>query len=104
MLRQKSLGGDGHEAHLSGAIVAAAAVSAILTHQAFGQDQGPSTLNANPTPSRRRPPQRAAQQAALQKLQSHGSEIFDARCKGCHMPPVEHAPLAQRTRRPVPPT
>lgn len=75
----------------SGAIVAAAAVAAITTHAAFGQAPpqpgAPTTFeqqNAfNP---------RAAQQAAFVKLQAHGGEIFDQRCKSCHMPPVEHAP------------
>lgn len=35
---------------------------------------------------------RAAQAAAQAKLQAHGEEIFNQRCKSCHMPPVEHAP------------
>jgi mono/diheme cytochrome c family protein len=35
---------------------------------------------------------RAAQAAALAKLQAHGEELFNQRCKSCHMPPVEHAP------------
>jgi len=71
------------------AIVAAAAAGALITHQAFGQ---PSTLNANPPPPQAQANQRAAQQAALMKMQTRGEEVFNARCKGCHMPPVEHAP------------
>ena len=35
---------------------------------------------------------RQAQAAALAKLQAHGEELFNQRCKSCHMPPVEHAP------------
>jgi polyvinyl alcohol dehydrogenase (cytochrome) len=35
---------------------------------------------------------RQAQAAALARLQAHGEELFNQRCKGCHMPPVEHAP------------
>src|SRR3984885_11271934 len=35
---------------------------------------------------------RQAQAAALVKLQAHGEELFNQRCKSCHMPPVEHAP------------
>jgi cytochrome c5 len=76
----------------SGLIVTAAAVAALTTHAAFGQQSAPSTLNANPTPQSQVASQRAAQQAALLKMQAHGEELFNARCKGCHMPPVEHAP------------
>ena len=36
-------------------------------------------------PARPRPPRSA-------KLQAHGEELFNQRCKSCHMPPVEHAP------------
>src|SRR5581483_7098031 len=74
----------------NGAIVAAAALAAVSTHAAFGQapPTGPPTSfeqqNAmNP---------RIAAQAAFRQLQAHGEELFNARCKGCHMPPVEHAP------------
>jgi polyvinyl alcohol dehydrogenase (cytochrome) len=79
----------------SGAIVAAAAVSAILTHQAFGQAQAPA--QAPPAPAANATQQnvfaaRAMQQAQLAKMQARGAELFDRRCKGCHMPPVEHAP------------
>jgi polyvinyl alcohol dehydrogenase (cytochrome) len=70
-------------------IVAAAAAGALITHQAFGQ---PSTLNANPPVQQAQANQRAAQQAALMKMQARGEEVFNARCKSCHMPPVEHAP------------
>jgi polyvinyl alcohol dehydrogenase (cytochrome) len=70
-------------------IVAAAALAAVTTHAAFSQ---PSTLNANPTPQSQQANARAAQQAALLRMQAHGEELFTARCKGCHMPPVEHAP------------
>jgi len=35
---------------------------------------------------------RAAQAAAMARLQAHGEELFNARCKSCHMPPVERAP------------
>src|SRR3954470_10129952 len=73
----------------NGVIVAAAALGALVTHEAFGQ---PSTLNANPPPPQAQPNQRAAQQAALMKMQARGEELFNTRCKGCHMPPVEHAP------------
>lgn len=80
----------------NGVIVAAAALGAITTHAAFGQapaqPQAPSTLNANPTPQPAQAAARAAQQAALLRMQAHGEELFTARCKGCHMPPVEHAP------------
>ncbi|THD64283.1 PQQ-binding-like beta-propeller repeat protein [Phenylobacterium sp.] len=34
----------------------------------------------------------ARQTAALAKMQTHGSDIFDQRCKQCHMPAVERAP------------
>jgi polyvinyl alcohol dehydrogenase (cytochrome) len=76
----------------SGAIVAAAAASAILTHQAFGQ--APATA---PAPAANAVQQnvfaaRALQQQVLAKMQARGAELFDQRCKGCHMPPVEHAP------------
>src|SRR5215831_3666498 len=73
----------------NGVIVAAAAMAAVTTHAAFSQ---PSTLNANPPPQQLQANQRAAQQAALLRMQTHGEELFNARCKGCHMPPVEHAP------------
>ena len=80
----------------NGVIVAAAALAAITTHAAFGQSatgsSPPSTLNANPTPQATQASARAAQQAALVKMQAHGEDLFNARCKGCHMPPVEHAP------------
>jgi polyvinyl alcohol dehydrogenase (cytochrome) len=73
----------------NGVIVGAAALAAVTTHSAFSQ---PSTLNANPPPPQVQANQRAAQQAALMRMQTHGEELFNARCKGCHMPPVEHAP------------
>jgi len=73
----------------NGVIVAAAALAAVTTHAAFSQ---PSTLNANPPPQQLQAAQRQAQQAAMLRMQAHGEELFTARCKGCHMPPVEHAP------------
>jgi polyvinyl alcohol dehydrogenase (cytochrome) len=69
--------------------VASAALAAVTTHAAFSQ---PSTLNANPPPQQMQASQRAAQQAAMMRMQAHGEELFNARCKSCHMPPVEHAP------------
>jgi polyvinyl alcohol dehydrogenase (cytochrome) len=73
----------------NGVIIGAAALAALSTHAAFSQ---PSTLNANPPVQSQQASQRAAQQAALMRMQTHGEELFTARCKGCHMPPVEHAP------------
>jgi polyvinyl alcohol dehydrogenase (cytochrome) len=73
-----------------GAAIAAAAISiAAFGASALAQQVGPMppATAAGNTPSAR-----AAQAAALVKLQAHGEELFNARCKGCHMPPVEHAP------------
>ena len=75
----------------NGAIVVAAVTAALATHAAFGQAPAP------PAPTTTFEQQniinpRVASRAALLKMQAHGSEVFDQRCKGCHMPPVEHAP------------
>ncbi|HZZ30406.1 MAG TPA: PQQ-binding-like beta-propeller repeat protein [Phenylobacterium sp.] len=68
-----------------GAAVAAVAVAvAAIGGSAAGQTPGSAQANAVAA--------RAAQAAALAKLQAHGEDLFNARCKGCHMPPVEHAP------------
>jgi len=72
---------------LSGAaIVAAAMAIAALSGRALGQAPQPQPAQANALAAR------AAQAAALAKLQAHGEEIFNQRCKACHLPPVEHAP------------
>jgi len=73
-----------------GAAIAAAAISiAAFGASALAQQVGPM---APATAAGNTPNARAAQAAALVKLQAHGEELFNARCKGCHMPPVEHAP------------
>ena len=69
------------------AIVAAAVAGALVTHQAFGQP-----APAAPTTTRDAFAARTLQQAALAKMQARGEEVFNTRCKSCHMPPVEHAP------------
>ncbi|MFL5296892.1 MAG: PQQ-binding-like beta-propeller repeat protein [Phenylobacterium sp.] len=77
----------------SGAIIAAAAIAAVTTHAAFGQ--APPTPAPGPEASFEQQNAfnpRAAQRAALVQMQARGGELFDQRCKGCHMPPVEHAP------------
>ena len=71
----------------SAAIAAAAISIATLGASAFAQPAGPPPGAANAALTAR-----AAQAAALAKLQAHGEELFNARCKGCHMPPIEHAP------------
>jgi polyvinyl alcohol dehydrogenase (cytochrome) len=78
----------------NGAIVAAAALGALVTHQAFGQSLpgGAAPAPAPSTTTRDAFAARTMQQAALVKMQARGEEVFNTRCKGCHMPPVEHAP------------
>jgi polyvinyl alcohol dehydrogenase (cytochrome) len=74
-------------------IVAAAVAGALVTHQAFAQPATSSTpLAAPPAAASDIFGGRAMQQAALAKMQARGEEVFNARCKSCHMPPVEHAP------------
>ena len=71
---------------------AAAAAIAILAlggpvfAQAVNGENAGGTTTANALTARQ------AQQAALAKLQAHGEELFNQRCKSCHVPPVEHAP------------
>src|SRR5882757_154481 len=72
-----------------GVAIAAAIAMAALSVPAFaqsvsGENTGASAANAMSA--------RQAQAAALGKLQAHGEELFNQRCKSCHMPPVEHAP------------
>src|SRR4051812_21386066 len=71
--------------------MAIAAVMAIgaLSGPAFaqsvsGENTGATAANAMTA--------RQAQAAALGKLQARGEELFNQRCKSCHLPPVEHAP------------
>jgi polyvinyl alcohol dehydrogenase (cytochrome) len=71
-----------------GAVAAAAAIMAAAG-AALGQAPAPTpggAAAANALSGR------AAQAAAFAKLQAHGEELFNARCKSCHMPPVPHAP------------
>src|SRR4051812_12357181 len=75
-----------------GAAIAAAVIAVVavggsaFAQQVAGENSGPPPAAANPLAARQ------AQAAALAKLQAHGEELFNQRCKSCHMPPVEHAP------------
>ncbi|HEX3366977.1 PQQ-binding-like beta-propeller repeat protein [Phenylobacterium sp.] len=72
--------------HWGAAVAAATMAIAALAGPAAGQAPAAGSPQANALAAR------AAQAAALVKLQARGEELFNARCKGCHMPPVEHAP------------
>jgi polyvinyl alcohol dehydrogenase (cytochrome) len=58
-----------------------AALMALVAGAALAE---PSPLSDDPAFS--------ARQAALARMQARGEALFAARCKSCHMPPVEHAP------------
>jgi cytochrome c5 len=74
-----------------GAIAAIAA--AVLCGAAFGQQVNGENSGGPPAGAAGNAlAARQAQAAALAKLQAHGEELFNQRCKSCHMPPVEHAP------------
>ena len=70
------------------AIAIAAVSGPTLAQSVSGENAGPPPAAAagNALAGRQ------AQAAALAKLQTHGEELFNQRCKSCHMPPVEHAP------------
>jgi polyvinyl alcohol dehydrogenase (cytochrome) len=76
-------------AAIAAAVIAIAAMSGPALAQAVhGENAGgqPAGAAGNALAARQ------AQAAALAKLQAHGEELFNQRCKGCHMPPVERAP------------
>src|SRR6201996_838841 len=79
----------------SAALAAAIAAVAMISGAVPSLAQSVSGENSGPPPAAAAGnalAARQAQAAALAKLQAHGEELFDQRCKSCHMPPVEHAP------------
>jgi polyvinyl alcohol dehydrogenase (cytochrome) len=77
---------------LSAAIVAVMAMTA-LGGSAFAQAVNGENAGGQPAGAAGNAlAARQAQAAALAKLQAHGEDLFNQRCKSCHMPPVEHAP------------
>jgi polyvinyl alcohol dehydrogenase (cytochrome) len=88
---QEHLGADmrpGLGAAVAAAVIAFAAGGSAIGQQVAGENSAPPPAAAagNALAARQ------AQAAALVKLQAHGEELFNQRCKSCHMPPVEHAP------------
>jgi polyvinyl alcohol dehydrogenase (cytochrome) len=76
-----------------GAIAAAVIAIAALSGSAFAQSVSGENSGGQPAGAQGNAlAARQAQAAALAKLQARGEELFNQRCKGCHMPPVEHAP------------
>ncbi len=65
-----------------------AGVFAAFAGAALGQAPSPPPAGATTNALNGR----QVQTAAMAKLAAHGEELFNGRCKSCHMPPVEHAP------------
>ncbi|HEY3950073.1 PQQ-binding-like beta-propeller repeat protein [Phenylobacterium sp.] len=66
---------------------------AALAGAAFSQPPAPSPAATPPAGATTNALNgRRVQAEAMAKQTAHGEELFMGRCKGCHMPPVEHAP------------